>query len=230
MSKKVQFPKLSRKRIAVSVATLAALLLIWLSLVQQKAPPKDLDRTAPLVMTGGDPYIRTLMRTISASEAQDGNPYTVLYGGQHITDLSRHPNQCITVVSGLHKGECTTAAGRYQVLSTTWNEKVQQYHPEHTQQSSEVASQNFEPKQQDAVIYAWLSDRNAWGIDVSTELEKENLNEVLKHLSPTWTSLGYGIETNSVTSQLPKIYQKALAEELALAKLPASVKTNRSGL
>lgn len=223
--KKVLLPKLTRKRIAVSVATLAALSLMWFSLVQQKpSPPKDPDWTAPLVMTGGDPYIRALMRTISASEAKDGDPYTVLYGGQHIADLSQHPNQCVTIVSGLHKGECTTAAGRYQLLSTTWNEKVQQYHPEHNQQASETVSESFKPKQQDAVVYAWLSDRNDWGIDIGNELEKGNLNEVLKHLSPTWTSLGYGIETNSVTLQLPKIYQKALAEELALAKLSASAK------
>lgn len=160
--KKVQLSKLIRKRIAVSVAILTALSLMWFSLVQQKAaPPQDPDWTAPLVMTGGDPYIRALMRTISASEAKDGDPYTVLYGGQHVTDLSQHPNQCIRIVSGLNKGDCTTAAGRYQLLSTTWNEKVQQYHPKHDQQSSEMVSQSFEPKQQDAVIYSWLNDRNA---------------------------------------------------------------------
>ncbi|MEL7245712.1 MAG: glycoside hydrolase, partial [Cyanobacteria bacterium J06573_2] len=36
-----------------------------------------------------------------------------------------------------------------------------------------------------------------------------------KTLSPTWTSLGYGIETNSVSSSLPRIYQKVLQEELS---------------
>lgn len=222
--KKLQLPKFTGKA-AIGVATLAALLLMWFTLGQNKAaPPKDPDRTPLLVMAGGDPYIRALMRTISASEAQDSDPYTALYGGQHITDLSQHPNQCVTIVSGLHKGECTTAAGRYQLLSTTWDEKVQQYHPEHSQNASDMVSESFQPKQQDAVVYAWLSDQDAWGIDINNELEKGNLDEVLKHLSATWTSLGYGIETNSVTSQLPKIYQKALAEELALAKLSASVK------
>lgn len=223
MLQKVQFPKLTRKKIAINVVTLAALLLMLLSLMQQKAaPPEDPDWTAPLVMIGGDPYIRALMRTISASEAKDRAPYTVLYGGQHFTDLSKHPNQCITIVSGLHKGECTTAAGRYQLLSTTWNEKVQKYHPKHNQQLLKTVSQTFEPKQQDAVVYAWLSDRSAWVIDIPNELKEGNINEVLKHLSITWTSLGYGIETNSITPQLPRIYQKALAEELALAKPPAS--------
>lgn len=225
VSRTIQLPKLIKKRIAVSVVALTALSLTWFSSVQQKvAPPKDPDWTTPLVMIGGDPYIRALMRAISASEAKDSEPYTVLYGGQHVADLSQHPNQCITIVSGLNKGDCTTAAGRYQLLSTTWNEKVQQYHPEHDQQSSETVSESFEPKQQDAVVYAWLSDRSAWGIDITSELEKGNLNEVLKHLSPTWTSLGYGIETNSVTPQLPAVYQKALTEELALANRFASTK------
>ncbi len=54
--------------------------------------------TPPLVMKGGDPYIRALMRTITASEALDSNPYTLLYGGKHFSDFSRHPNQCITNV------------------------------------------------------------------------------------------------------------------------------------
>lgn len=33
-------------------------------------------------MTGGNPYIRALMRTIFASEAQDSHPYTLLYGDE----------------------------------------------------------------------------------------------------------------------------------------------------
>ena len=35
----------------------------------------------PLVMEGGDPYIRALMRTISAAESNTSDPYHVLYGG-----------------------------------------------------------------------------------------------------------------------------------------------------
>jgi len=38
------------------------------------------------------------MRTISASEANDPRPYSILYGGQHVSNLSRHPEQCITIV------------------------------------------------------------------------------------------------------------------------------------
>ncbi|MDZ4877983.1 MAG: hypothetical protein CLLPBCKN_007418 [Chroococcidiopsis cubana SAG 39.79] len=166
-----------------------------------------------LAMTGGNPYIRALMRTISASEAQDSNPYTLLYGGEHFWNLNRHPNGCITIISGPHQGECTTAAGRYQLLTSTWQKKVQQYHPKHLK--GNTISYSFEPELQDRVVYAWLSDRHAWGNDIAALLKQEKLEQVLQLLSATWTSLGYGIENNLITPRLAWIYQKILAEELA---------------
>jgi muramidase (phage lysozyme) len=42
------------------------------------------------------------------------------YSGKHFSDFSRHSNQCITIVSGPHQGECITAAGRYQIITFTW--------------------------------------------------------------------------------------------------------------
>jgi len=73
----------------------------------------------------------------------------------------------------------------------------------------------FAPEYQDAVTYGWLSDRQAWGTDISALLRAGKLTEVLQLLSGTWTSLGYGIETNSMSSKLPGIYQNLLQEELA---------------
>jgi muramidase (phage lysozyme) len=43
---------------------------------------------------------------------------------------------------------------------------------------------------------------------------------VLRRLSGTWTSLGYGIESNTMTARLPRIYQEILQEELE--NVPAS--------
>ncbi len=167
----------------------------------------------PLVMHGGDPYIRALMRTISGSEANDSQPYSILYGGQHIHDLSRHPQQCVTILSGPNKGNCSTAAGRYQLLNTTWYKLAQRYH---SQPSRFLfwESYSFEPECQDEVVYAWLSDRQAWGADIPQLLRQGKLEQVRRRLSSTWTSLGYGIESNSMTGQLPTIYQKVLREEL----------------
>lgn len=192
-------------------------LLIFLGLKLGKQKPSYIQGTEyipPLVMTGGDPYIRALMRTISESEANDSHPYNLIYGGKQISDLSRHPNQCITIVSGPRKGECSTAAGRYQFLTSTWLEKVQKYHHKRTK-SSTGGTYSFEPQVQDEVVYAWLNDHHAWGADIANLLEQGKLDQVLQLLSGTWTSLGYGTENNSITPLLSQLYQKVLIEELA---------------
>jgi muramidase (phage lysozyme) len=173
----------------------------------------------PLVMTEGDPYIRALMRTISFSEANSKRPYSLLYGGQQVNDLSRHPQICVTIVVGPNTGNCSTAAGRYQIINTTWAEIAPRYHPNPSQVIF-WSSYSFEREYQDIVVYRWLNDPKVWGTDLSKLLRQQQLNEVLRRLSPTWTSLGYGIETNSNTQFLPKIYQKVLAEELKAASQP----------
>ncbi|MBO3457272.1 MAG: glycoside hydrolase family protein [Aetokthonos hydrillicola CCALA 1050] len=170
-------------------------------------------RQPPLVMKGGDPYIRALMRTISASEANNNRPYSLLYGGQHVTDLSRHPDICVTISVGPNKGNCSTAAGRYQVINSTWDQIALSYHPK-PQQLMFWTNYSFEPEYQDIVVYRWLSDSRFWKTNISQQLRQGKLDEVLKKLSPTWTSLGYGIETNSMTQYLPRVYQKVLQEEL----------------
>lgn len=199
----------------ISAAVVATFLLKNLPAPQPQArlDPALGVYVAPLVMQGGDPYIRALMRTISASEANDPQPYSVLYGGKHASNLNSHPQKCNAIVTGPNKGNCSTAAGRYQMIDTTWLKKAKRYHPEQLQFLF-WQSYSFEPEFQDAVVHAWLSDRQAWGADIPQLLRQGKLDRVLRLLSPTWTSLGYGIETNSMSRRLPKIYQKMLQEEL----------------
>jgi len=111
--------KLKWRSLIVGILSIVLLIMVWQGFNTRKTSTIP-EYTPPLVMRGGDPYIRALMRTITASEALDSNPYTLLYGGKHFSNFSRHPNQCITIVSGPHRGECSTAAGRYQILTTTW--------------------------------------------------------------------------------------------------------------
>ena len=169
--------------------------------------------TAPLAMKGGDPHIRALMRTITASEANVKQPYHVIYGGSTVEDLTSHPDKCIPIAVGINKGNCSTAAGRYQMLNFVWDEKATRYHP-NPHGFFWQKKYSFEPEYQDAVVYAWLSDRNAWGVDIAKTLKAGNIDSVLRLLSGTWTSLGYGIETNSMSKYLPQIYQNMLEEEL----------------
>ncbi|WP_442921555.1 glycoside hydrolase family 24 protein [Microcoleus sp. S36a_D3] len=173
----------------------------------------DVRKSPPLAMKTGDPYIRALMRTISASESNVSRPYHVVYGGKYVLDLSRHPDWCVRIVNGPNRGKCTTAAGRYQFLTTTWKEKAKRYHARRANFLF-WEDYSFEPEYQDAVVYAWLSDRKFWKADISQMLRQDRLTDVLRMLSGTWTSLGYGIENNSMSSSLPKIYKKMLREEL----------------
>ncbi|MEM8719433.1 MAG: glycoside hydrolase family protein [Cyanobacteria bacterium P01_G01_bin.39] len=169
--------------------------------------------TQPLVMQGGDPYVRALMRTITASEANVTRPYHVIYGGQIVDDLSSHPEVCISIVSGPNTGNCSTAAGRYQMLDFTWSEKARKYHP-HPSGIWRWKNYSFEAQYQDVVVHDWLSDSSAWGTDIPQLLRQGEIKLVLRMLSGTWTSLGYGIETNSMSSHLPNIYQNMLQDEL----------------
>jgi muramidase (phage lysozyme) len=179
--------------------------------------PTGLKGTKQLAMQGGDPYIRALMRTISASESNYAQPYHVLYGGKYVRDLSRHPNRCVRINIGPNKGNCSTAAGRYQFLNKTWKQMAQRYHPS-PRGLLLWKSYSFEPEYQDRVVYAWLSDRQFWKADLAQMLRQGKVRQVLRMLSGTWTSLGYGIETNSMSRHLPKIYEKMLKEELGKAQ------------
>ncbi|MCT7982113.1 glycoside hydrolase family protein [Laspinema sp. A4] len=176
-------------------------------------PPALMDPLPPLVMEDGDPYIRALMRTISASESNVDQPYAVIYGGEYIDDFNRHPDRCVRIVAGPNLNNCSTAAGRYQFITTTWEEMAERYHPKPDGRWF-WKSYSFEPQFQDKVVYAWLKDEEAWGVNISELLKQGKLDEVLYLLSGTWTSLGYGIETNSMSAYLPTIYQQLLEEEL----------------
>ena len=205
------------------------ILVVWGSILWQRGQPivtvpafepRYPGESAPLVMPGGESHLRALMRTISASEANDPQPYTLLYGGSRIKDLTRHPDRCITIRSGPNRGDCTTAAGRYQFITTTWLEKAALYHPLRNDLHNRFqwllgASYSFEPLYQDLVTYGWLEDSQAWGMDIEEQLSAGELQPVLKRLSGTWTSLGYGIEDNVVTPYLSEIYQTLLTQEQA---------------
>lgn len=215
---KLAQPKLGKKLRQRLMALAAAISLVLLlqhcqSKKQAQLYLSQRGYQAPLAMRGGDPYIRALMRTISASESNVPRPYWVIYGGKYVKKLDRHPDICEKITVGPNRGDCSTAAGRYQFITTTWEEMAARYHP-NQRKFLFWKSYSFEPEYQDQVIYAWLSDPKAWGVDIPQLLRAGKIDEVLWLLSGTWTSLGYGIETNSMSRYLPDIYQEVLQEEL----------------
>jgi muramidase (phage lysozyme) len=213
---------LKTKHVRPIAIAIGALFSICLLLIlrqpsrRQQNPTFDTTRNPPLVMTGGDPYIRALMRTIAASEANDRQPYSVIYGGTHAANLDRHPEQCIRITSGPNLNNCSTAAGRYQMINTTWAKMAKKYHPQpDCFMFFFQCSYSFEPEYQDAVVHAWLSDEQFWKLNIPQTLKAGDLEQVRRRLSSTWTSLGYGIETNTMTPKLTGIYRQLLQEELA---------------
>lgn len=210
-----RFQRLGRQNQLLLVGATMSVLLIRPQLLPsfQEVIAPSRSPYPPLVMTQGDPYLRALMRTISASESNDPNPYKLLYGGSYFSDTYAHPDQCITITTGPNSGDCSTAAGRYQFITTTWEEKAKLYHPK---PEGWLFWQHypFDARSQDEVVYNWLADPEAWGIDIRALLKEGQLNEVLARLSGTWTSLGYGIETNEMTPHLENLYRQFLAEEL----------------
>jgi muramidase (phage lysozyme) len=200
-----------RARVGLTLAAvLVMLLLLWLW-----RPWLLLPGTQPLVMEGGDPYLRALMRTISASESNVLRPYHVMYGGDYVGTLDRHPNRCESIGQGPNRGNCSTAAGRYQLLYSTWLELAAKYHPQRTDDALDAVGLSFAPVYQDEVIHAWLSE-SRWG-NLPAQLRQGRIQPVLRRLSGTWTSLGYGIENNSMSRELPKVYQSLVKDELARA-------------
>ena len=186
------------------------LLLLWIW-----RPLLLIPGTQPLTMAGGDPHLRALMRTISASESNVMRPYHVLHGGDSVGTLERHPNRCEAIGQGPNRGNCSTAAGRYQLLFGTWIELAARYHPDRTADALDAVGLSFSALDQDRVVHAWLADPRAWRLDIAAQLRQGRVQPVLKRLSGTWTSLGHGIETNNMSRALPGLYPRLLKDELA---------------
>jgi tape measure domain-containing protein len=64
-----------------------------------------------------DPRVRAFLDTIASAE---GANYNTLFGGGRFSSFAAHPNQRITKMLG-GRPITSTAAGRYQFLSRTWN-------------------------------------------------------------------------------------------------------------
>lgn len=196
---------------------LGSLVILGLALLWWWHPSAVLPGTRGLTMGGGDPYLRALMRTISASESNVLRPYHVVHGGALVDSLDQHPNRCEAIAGGPNRGRCSTAAGRYQLLYGTWLELAAKHHPDKTDDPIDATRLSFAPRYQDMVVHAWLADSRAWGMNLSEKLRQGQIQPVLRRLSSAWTSLGYGIENNRMSQELPRIYQDLLREELTRA-------------
>lgn len=121
------------------------------------------------------PEALALLEVIKNAEGTAGrkNPYATLFGGEQISDLSRHPD--IVVRTPRYS---SSAAGAYQFLTPTWKSS-----------SEQLGLKDFGPKSQDLAALL-LADRRLGGLGGLEVLKKEGLsNRVLNALAPEWASL-----------------------------------------
>jgi muramidase (phage lysozyme) len=180
--------------IAVLIAIALIIRFYVASPIKLSDPPGD-----GLVMRGGDPYLRALMRTIATDRDR---PYSLLPGGGRMDDFSRHPDRCWPQ----NTRDCTTAAGRYRFLATTWLRQAAKYHPR-PDGIWPVQRFPFTPEAQDVVTYRWLSDAQAWHGDLKVLLRQGQIYSVFDRVSPVWTSLR--------SSEFTARYDALLSDELA---------------
>lgn len=117
---------------------------------------------------------KALLDTIAYCEgtlgrSQDG--YNVLFTGKTVSECNVHPNQ--TICSG---GLCSTAAGRYQFLTTTWNG---------------LKLPNFRPENQTTGAMTLITWRKAT-IPSDRPMTATELANVMDKISYEWASLPPG--------------------------------------
>lgn len=146
------------------------------------------------------PEARALLDTIAGPES--GGRYNALYGvNKSFSDYSKHPNVHAPITTGPNAGRTTTAAGKYQFLSGTWNEA-----------QKALSLPDFSPASQDQAAW-WLAQRDyktRTGRDLLADLKDPNRrNGVGQALAGTWTSLPGGIEAGTSNSSFARALDAA---------------------
>ena len=158
-------------------------------------PAANIDKSIP-------PEGRALLATIGGPEA--GGQYNVRYGGAHFDGYDDHPRIHERITSGPNAGKTSDAAGRYQFLSSTWDEA-----------KKALGLTSFSPANQDKAAW-WLAQRdyrNATGGDLTEALKSGDpakLAGVARALHGTWTSLPGGIEEGTTSGKFASAYGAAL--------------------
>ena len=172
--------------------------------VTTNASSHGLSRASLIANTEDGPYEltperRALLNTIRYAEGtwKDGQDkgYTVIYGGEMVKDLSRHPERVVV------NRYSSAAAGAYQFLPATWKGVAR-----------ELELESFEPQHQDQAALHLAKRRGAL-----KEIDQRGLTKIaMAKLAPEWasfpTSTGLSAYGQPVKShqELASFYSKNL--------------------
>jgi muramidase (phage lysozyme) len=99
---------------------------------------------AELLPKLNEPNVRSFLDMIAAAEGTTKHGYNTLFGGGKFDNLQDHPRQLFDFPETTGRKNKTSAAGRYQFLSNTWDEQAKKLGlPDFGEQSQDLAAINL---------------------------------------------------------------------------------------
>ena len=120
-----------------------------------------------------NPNVRSFLDMISAAEGTTQHGYNTLFGGGKVESLADHPRQLFDFTETTGRPNKTTAAGRYQFLSNTWDE-----------QAKKLGLPDFGERSQDLAAVNLLQERG-----ILPDVLQGNWESAVKKSGPIWASL-----------------------------------------
>jgi muramidase (phage lysozyme) len=146
-----------------------------------------------------NPNVRSFLGMIGSAEGTDKHGYNTLFGGGKVDSLTDHPRQLFDFTETTGRPNKTTAAGRYQFLSNTWDE-----------QAKKLGLSDFGPQSQDLAAVNLLRERG-----ILPDVLQGNWDSAVKKSGSIWASLP--------TSPYPQPRQ---SNEFVMNKLNNTVASN----
>lgn len=153
-----------------------------------------------------NPNARKFLDLLSYTEGTQKHGYATAFGGGRIDDLSKHPRTSSGFTQTDGKRNTTTAAGRYQFLSGTWDE-----------QAKKLGLSDFGAKSQDLAALSLAADSGALKSilsgDFKTAIDKTGVKWASLPSSPhpqgkkSWGAVNKFLGSNYTPSQTPQTAQ-----------------------
>jgi len=163
-----------------------------------------------IAWTGATPEQKALLNTIAKRES--AGDYNVIYGGDTFSDYKDHPRRDVRIKRGPNLGKTSSAAGKYQFISPTWDRIAKQY-----------GLKDFSPENQDKAAWFLANEEYAerTGRNLNDDL-KSNDPKILAGIGPAlrkqWTSMPGGIEQTQSVNAFLSTYDGFLKQATGAAK------------